>query len=167
MKCAKALISLFSERQMMLAVAESCTAGLIMAELARLSGSGQVLDLGIVVYSRESKERCLGVNPETIDTFGLTSEAVARQMALGVLKLSAAEAALANTGVAGPGAAEDGTAPGTVCFAWAFRRSDHVHVYQETAIFSGSRNHVRRASVKYALKQAMTYHSHIEDEILS
>lgn len=158
MKAAKRLVSVFSERKIRLAVAESCTAGLVMAELSRLPGTGQIMDLGIVVYSRESKERCLGVDPRIIDSWGLTSEAVAREMALGVLHLSDAQVALANTGVAGPGAAEDGTPPGTVCFAWAFRQEDQVHVYHKTHIFLGSRNYVRKEAVKFALKKAISYH---------
>ena len=159
MKQAKALMSLFSQTHLKLAAAESCTAGLLMAERARLPGSGQVMDLGIVVYSRESKERCLGVDPGVIDEYGLTSEAVARAMALGVLKLTTAQVALANTGVAGPDAAPDGTTPGTVYFAWAFRLPEHTQVYSETVVFSGSRNRVRRGSVKYALLRAMAYHA--------
>lgn len=157
MKQAKALMSLFSQTHLKLAAAESCTAGLLMAELARLPGGGQVMDLGIVVYSRESKERCLGVDPGVIDEYGVTSEAVARAMALGMLKLTTAQVAFANTGVARPDAPLDYTAPGTVCFAWAFRLPEHTQVYRETVVSSSSRNRVRKASVRYALQRAKRY----------
>ena len=82
-----------------------------------------------------------------------------KMQALGVLKLTTAQVALANTGVAGPDAAPDGTTPGTVCFAWGFRLPEHTQVYSETVVFSGSRNRVRRGSVKYALQRAMAYHA--------
>ena len=66
--------------------------------LAEVPGCGAALQIGYVVYSKESKQSCLGVSLHTIDIFGLTNEEVAREMALGVLKRSKANIALASTG---------------------------------------------------------------------
>lgn len=91
----------------------------MVALLAAVPGTGEVLESGYVVYSPSAKKRLLGVSPQTIERYGLTSEAVAWEMALGALKDSDATVAIASTGVAGP-QPQDGIAPGTVCFAWAF-----------------------------------------------
>jgi nicotinamide mononucleotide (NMN) deamidase PncC len=66
--------------------------------LAEVPGCGAALQIGYVVYSKESKQSCLGVSLHTIDIFGLTNEEVAREMALDALKRSEANIALANTG---------------------------------------------------------------------
>src|SRR5690606_21199122 len=88
------------EHALLLVTAESCTAGLIAATLADVPVAGQLLDCAFVVYSPEAKQRCLAVSPKTIEQYNLTSEAVAREMALGALRHSRANLAIANTGVA-------------------------------------------------------------------
>src|SRR5690625_3950157 len=93
-----AVVAYLASQKLVLVAAESCTAGLVTAELAQVPGSGQVLEAGLTVYSPEAKQRLLGVAAETIDRWGLTSEAVAREMALGALGLSPASVAVADTG---------------------------------------------------------------------
>lgn len=152
MSTVKEVAAFMRQRELTLVTAESCTAGLIAATLADVKGAGKLLDCAFVTYSPEAKQRCLGVRQETIDRFNLTSEAVAREMALGALRLSPANLAVANTGVT------DGTDPdiptGTQCYAWAFEPgtpgADPV-VYSETRRFDGDRNAVRQASADYAL----------------
>ncbi|WP_043526967.1 CinA family protein [Litchfieldella xinjiangensis] len=146
-----------------LATAESCTAGLIVSELARIPGSGQSIDCGLAVYSPESKNRYLKVSFDTIDTHGLTSEPVAREMAIGALNNNNADVALSNTGVAGPNGGDDDTPIGTVCFAWAFRHKDHEHHFCETRRFDGGRNEVRLAAAHYSLERLPHYHQQVLD----
>lgn len=141
-----------------LATAESCTAGLVASELARVSGSGACLDCGLAVYSPESKNRYLNVSFDTMEKHGLTSEAVALEMAVGGLKRNDANVAIANTGVAGPGSADDGTPEGRVCFAWVFRCDDSIYSYSETRDFDGERNSVRLSAAHYCLEQIPHYH---------
>ncbi|WP_346731429.1 MULTISPECIES: ammonia-dependent NAD(+) synthetase [unclassified Halomonas] len=141
-----------------LATAESCTAGLIVSELARVPGSGQSIDCGLGVYSPQSKHRYLGVSFDTIDRYGLTSEAVACEMASGALSNNDADVALANTGIAGPTPGDDDTPIGTVCFAWAFRENGQHHHFSETRHFDGTRNEVRLAAAHYALERLPHYH---------
>jgi PncC family amidohydrolase len=107
------------EHSLLLATAESCTAGLIVALLAEVPGSGSLVECGYVVYSPEAKQRLLGVRAKTIEHFNLTSIEVAREMALGVLPDSPATVALATTGLCG-NEDVDGIPAGTVCFAWDF-----------------------------------------------
>ncbi|QJQ94890.1 MULTISPECIES: CinA family protein [Halomonadaceae] len=152
------IVNYLVDHDIKLATAESCTAGLIVSELARVPGSGQEIDCGLAVYSPESKNRYLSVSFDTIDEHGLTSEPVAREMALGALNNNNADLALSNTGVAGPSAPDDGTPVGTVCFGWAFRHEDHVHQFCETRRFDGERNEVRLAAAHYALERIPHYH---------
>ncbi|WP_412031175.1 ammonia-dependent NAD(+) synthetase [Halomonas sp. LR3S48] len=146
------------DNDLKLATAESCTAGLIISELARVPGSGQSIDCGLGVYSPQSKNRYLGVSFDTIERHGLTSEAVASEMAAGALNNNDADVALANTGIAGPTPGDDDTPIGTVCFAWAFRHNGDHHHYCETRRFDGERNEVRLAAAHYALERLPHYH---------
>ena len=85
-----------------LAVAESCTGGLINSELVALPGCSKYLLEGCVAYSDEAKIRRLGVNPETLERFGAVSEECVREMAEGMRSSSGADYAIASTGYAGP-----------------------------------------------------------------
>jgi len=103
------------------ALAESCTGGLVAAALTEIPGSSAVLDRGFVTYSNESKMECLGVPGDIIDTFGAVSIACAWAMAKGALERSNADVAVAVSGVAGPGGGTLHKPVGTVVFARAFR----------------------------------------------
>ena len=103
------------------ALAESCTGGLVSAAITEIAGSSSVLDRGFVPYSNEAKMELLGVSQDIIETFGAVSIACVWAMAQGALANSNADVAVAISGVAGPGG---GTAPkpvGTVVFARAIR----------------------------------------------
>ena len=104
-----------------LAVAESCTGGLVAAAITEIPGSSAVLDRGFVTYSNEAKMEALDVASDIIETFGAVSIACVWAMAKGALDHSNADVAVAISGVAGP---EGGTAQkpvGTVVFARATR----------------------------------------------
>jgi nicotinamide-nucleotide amidase len=90
-------------RRLRIAVAESCTGGLIAGLLTEIPGSSSVLERGFVVYSNKAKEEMLGVPGDLIADAGAVSEPVARAMAEGALEASRANIAIATTGVAGPG----------------------------------------------------------------
>ena len=136
------------------AVAESCTGGLVAAALTEVPGSSAVLDRGFVTYSNEAKQELLGVSSDVIDAFGAVSIAVAWSMAQGALKSSRADVAVAITGVAGP---DGGTAQkpvGTVVFATAIRGADPEEIMAEMRNFDpeGSRAEVRRQATLIALE---------------
>lgn len=153
------IVDYLNQHEITLATAESCTAGLIVSELARVPGSGTCIDCGLAVYSPESKNRYLKVSFDTIEEFGLTSEEVALEMVEGAINRNNADAALSNTGVAGPGSADDGTPEGRVCFGWAIRTSDEVVTFSEARDFDGDRNKVRLAAAHYSLERLMHYHA--------
>lgn len=103
------------------AVAESCTGGLVAAALTEIAGSSAVLDRGFVTYSNEAKMEMLGVASDIIETFGAVSIACAWAMAKGALERSDADVAVAISGVAGPGGGTSLKPVGTVVFARVVR----------------------------------------------
>lgn len=151
------VISFLEKYQLRLTTAESCTAGLMASMVADVQGSGHVLESGFIVYSPESKNSLLGVSFQTMQTYGLTSEEVAREMAVGALKLSKAAIVLANTGLA----EADGAMNGVQCFACAMSVNDHEGVVSETVKFDGERNEVRAAAAQYALMQLPYYYERL------
>lgn len=157
MQSVEQVVNFLRKYQLTLCTAESCTAGLIASSVADIPGSGAVLDCGFLVYSPEAKNRLLGVSFETIERFGLTSEEVAREMAVGALKASRADIALANTGLA----EADDDMDGVQCFACAIRLQDHQGVVSETLQFEGERNQVRQAAARYALLQLPYYYERL------
>lgn len=156
------LVDYLAKHELKLATAESCTAGKIIDLLGSCPGSGSYLDAGYVVYSPEAKTRLLGVTPETIEQYGLTSEEVSSAMAKGALRDSEASVALATTGVAGPEPMDD-IPPGTVCFAWGFRINGDIKVYTETRRFEGERSDVISNAALYALDRIPTIHSNMTE----
>ncbi len=147
---------------LLLVTAESCTAGLIAATLADIPGAGKLLDCAFVVYSPESKKRCLSVSQDTLERYNLTSEEVAREMARGALGNSRANVAVANTGVTDD--TDDDIPAGTQCFAWAFAADASAaapRMFSETRRFSGDRISIREASARYALERIPYYFSRL------
>lgn len=106
------------------ALAESCTGGLVAAALTEIAGSSSVLDRAYVTYSNEAKTDCLGVSSDIIETFGAVSIACAWAMAQGALTRSCADVAVAVSGIAGPGGGTALKPVGTVVFARAQRDGD-------------------------------------------
>lgn len=131
-----------------LATAESCTGGLVAGCLTEIAGSSDVVERGFVTYSNEAKSELLGVPPAVIAEHGAVSEPVARAMAEGAIARSAAQIAVAITGVAGPGGGTKEKPVGLVHFATAAGDGETVHA---VARFDGDRSAVRLASVAQAL----------------
>jgi nicotinamide-nucleotide amidase len=127
------------------ALAESCTGGLVAAALTEVAGSSAVLDRGFVTYSNEAKQQLLGVNPDIIDTFGAVSIACAWAMAQGALKRSGADVAVAISGIAGPDGGSPQKPVGTVVFARAIRGQNEDEALAEMRLLDGS----SRATVRH------------------
>lgn len=146
------LLAFLQRHQLTIITAESCTGGLVSAKMAAVPHSGSVLTGGFVCYAPEVKHACLGVNEQTMDRHGLTSEEVAGEMALGALQRSPARIAISNTGLAdAPARSTPPVPPGTVCFGWALRTVEGPILATETRIFNGDRNEVRQAAAMHSL----------------
>lgn len=110
---------LLTDKKQTLAVAESCTGGLITDRLTDIPGSSAYLERGLVTYSNQAKMDLLGVPEDTIRQFGAVSEQTARLMAEGVRKRAGADLGLSTTGIAGPGGGSEAKPVGTVFIALA------------------------------------------------
>ncbi|MCD8072808.1 MAG: competence/damage-inducible protein A [Alistipes sp.] len=117
---ATAIARMLSASGMTLSVAESCTGGRIASIITGHPGSSAYFAGGVVAYSREVKERVLGVYPEIIDRYGVVSEQTAKAMADGVKRITGADYAISTTGYAGPDGGCDGEPVGTVWIGIAY-----------------------------------------------
>jgi nicotinamide-nucleotide amidase len=139
-----------------IAVAESCTGGLVAAALTEIPGSSDVFGAGFVTYSNEAKVAMLGLNEEVIETFGAVSIATAWGMAQGALARSGADAAVAITGIAGPGGGSQRKPVGTVVFARARRGQNPKEIVADTREFGDlGRGGVRLQAAVCALELLM------------
>lgn len=120
------IAGMLSSRGVTVAVAESCTGGLVASRLTDVPGSSSYFLQGFVVYSNQAKHKTLGVPEKTIETFGAVSEEVARAMAVGCLEKSGADFAVATTGIAGPSGGSPEKPVGTLCLAIAQKNSTEV-----------------------------------------
>ncbi|MDF2953822.1 MAG: ADP-ribose pyrophosphatase domain of DNA damage- and competence-inducible protein CinA [Thermodesulfobacterium sp.] len=130
---------LLKERKEKLAVAESCTGGLLSSFITSVSGSSIYFDRGFITYSPESKVELLGVNPETIKKFDVVSFEVAIEMAEGVRKKTGVDYALSITGFAGPTGGTPENPVGTVYIGFSFQNKVKAFRFN----FSGSRKHIQ------------------------
>jgi len=118
-----------------IAVAESCTGGLVSAALTEIPGSSEVFEAGFVTYSNLLKHDVLGVSDDVLDTFGSVSIATAWAMAQGALTKSGADIAVSITGIAGPGGGSEMKPVGTVVFARAEKGNDSENVVADLRRF--------------------------------
>jgi nicotinamide-nucleotide amidase len=139
-----------------IAVAESCTGGLVCAALTEIPGASDVFEAGYVTYSNASKIDDLGVSEEVVETFGAVSVATAWAMARGALSASKADIAVAITGIAGPGGGTPAKPVGTVVFARAERGADPSQIVADQKLFEEKdRAGVRRQAALCALELLM------------
>lgn len=147
---AAALIDRCRRNHLMLATAESCTGGLIAGLITSVSGSSDVLECGFVTYSNAAKTRMIGVPADLIARVGAVSEEVARAMAEGALANSAADVAIAVTGIAGPGGGTAAKPVGLVHCAAA--RRGCATVTRELRLGDIGREAVRMETVRVAVE---------------
>lgn len=148
---------LLREHQRSLAVAESCSGGLVGNRITNVPGSSDYFVGGVIAYSNELKQRLLGVQERTLTTHGAVSEETAREMALGVRRATGADLGVATTGIAGP---DGGTAEkpvGTVAIALATDGLDIGHVRSRVYQLWGNREWVKLLTSQVALDWVRRY----------
>ncbi len=124
-----------------LALAESCTGGMVAEAVTSVAGSSAWFDRGFVTYSNQAKVEMLGVSTQTLDIFGAVSEQTAIEMAVGALKNSHAQMTGSISGIAGPDGGTPEKPVGTICFAWA---ETHKPTSTTTKYFKGNRQEIRQ-----------------------
>lgn len=137
-----------------IAVAESCTGGLVSAALTEIAGSSAVFEAGYVTYANDAKMAALGVSSDVLDTFGAVSVATAWAMAKGALEKSGADVAVAITGIAGPDGGSPTKPVGTVVFARATKGQDPDAIIADMKLFDAAegRTGIRRQAALCALE---------------
>ena len=139
-----------------IAIAESCTGGLVSGALTEIPGSSDVFEAGYVAYSNAAKVSNLKVSEDVVDTFGSVSVATAWAMARGALAASDADVAVAITGIAGPGGGTPQKPVGTVVFARAERGADPAKIVADQKFFDeNTRSGVRLQAALCALELLM------------
>jgi len=150
---ASRLLETCKSDDVMVATAESCTGGMIIARLTAIPGSSAVVDRGFVTYSNEAKVDMLGVARETLDRHGAVSAETAREMAEGALAHSRAGIAMAVTGIAGP---DGGSAEKPVGLVWFGIAVKGGPTRVEHRIFENKgREFIRAETVETALELAL------------
>mgnify|MGYP005850829889 CR=1 FL=1 len=135
------------DKGMRIALAESCTGGLLAAALTSVAGSSEYFYGGVVSYSNQAKIDFLAVAPQVLDSWGAVSAPTARQMAANVKARCGTDIGLAITGIAGPGGGSEHKPVGLVYFSLA--AGGMIKVKKE--FLSGDRQEVRLAAVETAL----------------
>jgi len=146
---AENVIERYTAKKLTLALAESCTGGLISAALINVPGASNVVDRGMVTYANAAKMELLGVPAETLDTVGAVSEETARAMAEGAIAYDGIDASVAVTGIAGPGGGTADKPVGLVHIAAAL--TGQLTKHQECRFGEIGRDEVRIATVIAAL----------------
>jgi competence/damage-inducible protein CinA-like protein len=138
---------LLRARRMTIAVAESCTGGLLASRLTDVPGSSDYVERGVVCYSNQSKTEMVGVPPAAIAEHGAVSEPVARAMAEGIRSRAHSDVGVGITGIAGPGGGSEHKPVGTVSIAAIVRDDVRVRTFQ----FLGGREMVKFQAAQSAL----------------
>lgn len=138
-----------------LVTAESCTGGGIGAALTGISGSSKVYKGGIISYTNWVKQHLLGVDEALLNDVGAVSAPVAEAMARGAREALQADVAVSVTGLAGPDGDEFGNPVGTVYIGYC----DEKMNFSRKFLFDGSRQEVRSAAIKEALKLVLEQNS--------
>jgi nicotinamide-nucleotide amidase len=147
---AKRVLEAARNADLTIATAESCTGGLVIAQLTAIAGSSDVVDRGFVTYSNSSKMVMLGVPAGIIEAHGAVSPECASAMAEGALRQSGTGLAVAITGIAGPGGGSDLKPVGLVHFA-AIARQGQVDRREKRYDRGLGRTGIRRAATREAL----------------
>jgi nicotinamide-nucleotide amidase len=144
---------LFVEKNLTLAIAESCTGGLIGHRITNVPGCSRYFKSDLVTYSNDVKEGVLGVSQQTLIAHGAVSEECVREMAAGVRKRTGASVSVATSGIAGPDGGTPDKPVGTVCIALSADDQSFTRRYQ----FRGTRDWVKLITSQVALDWLRRY----------
>lgn len=142
------LVQLLQKLHYHISCAESCTGGLLASSIVEVPAASSVFDMSFVTYANEAKVELVSVNPTTIEAYGVVSEEVAREMAIGCAKEAHAEVGVGISGIAGPTGATPKKPVGMVCFGFYINGK----IVTKTKYFGSiGRTNVREESVRYVI----------------
>ena len=146
------LVNLLIEKKLHITTAESCTGGMVASRIVDVANASKVFNVAYVTYANEAKEKYLNVDSKTIEKYGVASEEVTKQMALGALKEANADISIVTSGIAGPTGGTEYKPVGMVCFGVGIKDN----VYTSTKYFGNiGRNKVRSMATEYIIDFAI------------
>lgn len=152
MESAEKLVNLLIEKKLHITTAESCTGGMVASRIVDVANASKVFNVAYVTYANEAKEKYLNVDSKTIEKYGVVSEEVTKQMALGALKEANADISIVTSGIAGPTGGTEYKPVGMVCFGVGIKDN----VYTSTKYFGNiGRNKVRSMATEYIIDFAI------------
>lgn len=152
MENAEKLVNLLIEKKLHITTAESCTGGMVASRIVDVANASKVFNVAYVTYANEVKEKYLNVDSKTIEKYGVVSEEVTKQMALGALKEANADISIVTSGIAGPTGGTEYKPVGMVCFGVGIKDN----VYTSTKYFGNiGRNKVRSMATEYIIDFAI------------
>lgn len=152
MENAEKLVNLLIEKKFHITTAESCTGGMVASWIVDVANASKVFNVAYVTYANEAKEKYLNVDSKTIEKYGVVSEEVTKQMALGALKEANADISIVTSGIAGPTGGTEYKPVGMVCFGVGIKDN----VYTSTKYFGNiGRNKVRSMATEYIIDFAI------------
>ncbi len=152
MENAEKLVNLLIEKKLHITTAESCTGGMVASRIVDVANASKVFNVAYVTYANEAKEKYLNVDSKTIEKYGVVSEEVTKQMALGALKEANADISIVTSGIAGPAGGTEYKPVGMVCFGVGIKDN----VYTSTKYFGNiGRNKVRSMATEYIIDFAI------------
>ena len=152
MENAEKLVNLLIEKKLHITTAESCTGGMVASRIVDVANASKVFHVAYVTYANEAKEKYLNVDSKTIEKYGVVSEEVTKQMALGALKEANADISIVTSGIAGPTGGTEYKPVGMVCFGVGIKDN----VYTSTKYFGNiGRNKVRSMATEYIIDFAI------------
>lgn len=150
----EAVVERLKEKKLTVAAAESCTGGLVAKRITDIAGASEIFECGIVSYSNRIKHDVLGVSSDDLEKYGAVSETVAKQMAVGTLKVSGADIAVSVTGIAGPDSDPSGKPVGLIYIGLADKNNVWV---RELKTSRKDRSYNRYVSASNALDMIRLY----------
>lgn len=152
MENAEKLVNLLIEKKLHITTAESCTGGMVASRIVDVANASKAFNVAYVTYANEAKEKYLNVDSKTIEKYGVVSEEVTKQMALGALKEANADISIVTSGIAGPTGGTEYKPVGMVCFGVGIKDN----VYTSTKYFGNiGRNKVRSMATEYIIDFAI------------
>lgn len=144
---------LLKQSNLTISTAESCTGGLISAELTKRPNSSSYFIGSVIAYQNEIKQRVLGVSASTLSNFGAVSEQTVSEMVVGVANLMKTDLAISVSGIAGPGGGSSEKPVGTIWTAFYIKGKVHTKLLS----LNGTRDENRLTASKLALEELILY----------
>ena len=150
----KKLVKLLIEKGYKISAAESCTGGMFASSIVDVADASKVLDMSFVTYASKAKVELINVSEKTINTYGVISEEVAKEMALGVKQKALSNIGVGITGLAGPSGGSVDKPVGMVCFGIAI--NDNVYTYTKQFGNIG-RTNVRKEATSFITQKLIEH----------